>query len=331
MSRPLRVVLLGHGPVARAFLDLVDERAGEIGARHGLGLTVVGIRASNAQVLLRDDRVPARDQWSPAGSLDAFLTGSAADLVVQAIPSRADLVDTAFEQVVASFAAGMDVATATKSHLVHRWTDLDTAARQSGRRLRTSGATGAALPAADLARQSLRGFPCERIRGSLNGTSSFVLDRLAGGGSLSDAVGAAQVAGIAEADVASDLDGSDAASKLVLLANLLWARGLSIDDVERDGIDDASADRAARAARAGRRLRAVAVADGGGRAVVRLEELDEQDPLYPVRGPEKAVAFDCGEIGQIVVSGGKASPRGAAHALLKDVLNLGLEGSPGLA
>jgi homoserine dehydrogenase len=331
MSRPLRLVLLGHGPVARAFLDLVEESKRRAADRYGIELVVVGVRAATSEVLLDGIVVPPREEWEAAGSLEAFLTASEADVAVQAIPSRDDLVDTAFDQVAAAFAAGMDVATATKSHLVRRWSALDAAAQQAGRRIRISGATGAALPAADVARQSLRGFPCQRMRGSLNGTSSFVLDRLANGASLSDAVAEAQAAGIAEASVASDLDGSDAASKLVLLANLLWAGDLSIDDVEREPIEAVAAQRAQRAAAGGRRLRAVATAELDGGAAVRLEELDEQDPLYPVRGPEKAVAFDCGGIGQIVVSGGKASPRGAAQALLKDVLHLAVEGSPGLA
>lgn len=325
------MVLLGHGPVARAFLDLVDERHDEIAARHGVALAVSGVRTASQEVLLEDGRLPPRDAWSTVGSLDTFLAATGAHVAVQAIPSRDDLVETAVDQVVAAFAAGMDVATATKSHLVRRWSALDAAARQTGRRLRISGATGAALPAADVARQSLRGFPCERIRGSLNGTSSFVLDRLAEDVSLADAVAAAQAAGIAEANVSSDLDGSDAASKLVLLANLLWGRGLSIDDVAREPIDERAAARAGRAARDRRRLRAVATADANGAAGVRLEEIDAGDPLYPILGPEKAVAYDCGSIGQIVLSGGRASPRGAAHALLKDVLNLALEGSPGLA
>lgn len=331
MSRPLRVALLGHGPVARAFLEIVEESRHRLADRPGVDLIVAGIRASSREVLLDAVRVPPRDEWSPAGPVDAFLAGSGADVAVQAIPSGEDLVDVAVAQVVAAFGAGMDVATATKSHLVRRWSTLDAAAQATGRRMRISGATGAALPAADVARQSLRAFPCERIRGSLNGTSSFVLDRLARGASLPDAIAAARAAGIAEANVASDLDGSDAASKLVLLANLLWGRGLSIDAVERQPIDDGVTERIASATHRGTRLRAVAVAEQDGRASVRLEELDESDPLYPIRGPEKAVAFDCGSIGQIVVSGGRASPRGAAHALLKDVLNLAIEGSPGLA
>ena len=333
--RPVQIALLGYGPVARDFIVLLGERDKDLRRRYGVALAVTGIRAESQEVILRPgvtgpEAVPARDAWAPAGDLGAFLAASAASIAVQAIPSGDRLVDTATAQVLTAFDAGMDVVTATKTHLVRRWDVLAEAAIRTGRRVRISGATGAALPAADLARVSLRGFPCRAIRGSLNGTSSFVLEQLGAGGSLADAVRVAQSRGIAEADPSSDLDGRDAASKLVLLANLLWGLGASIDAVNREPIDESAAARAAEAARDGRRLRAVARADAEtGRLEVGLEALEPGDPLFPLNGPEKAVAYDCGAVGQIVVSGGRSSPRGAAHAMLKDLLGLALEAGPG--
>jgi homoserine dehydrogenase len=155
------------------------------------------------------------------------------------------------------------------------------------------------------------------------------LERLAAGDALADAIALARSRGIAEADPTGDLDGSDAASKLVLLANLLWDLQASVDGVQREGIVDSSGLRAVRAVRDGRRLRSVAVADGEtGRLEVRLEALKPGDPLYSLRGSEKAVAYDCGEVGEIVVSGGRSSLRGASQAMLKDVLSLVLDRGP---
>lgn len=333
--RSVQIVLLGYGPVARDFMALLAERDEDLRRRYGVALAVTGIRAESQEVILRPgvtgpDAVPGRDAWAPARDLGAFLAASTASIAVQAIPSGDRLVDTATAQVLAAFDAGMDVVTATKTHLVRRWDVLAEAAIRTGRRVRISGATGAALPAADLARISLRGFPCRAIRGALNGTSNFVLEQLGTGSSLADAVRVAQSRGIAEADPSSDLEGRDAAAKLVLLVNLLWGLGTSIDAVEREPIDESTAARAAEAARDGRRLRAVARAEAEtGRLEVRLEALEPGDPLFPLSGPEKAVAYDCGVVGQIVVSGGRSSPRGAAQAMLKDLLGLALEAGPG--
>jgi homoserine dehydrogenase len=337
MSHPnlVNVALFGHGPVARDFVALIDERGSELRGRYGIRFGLTGIRGATQQVILggrgqtHAAAVPPRDSWQPVAGLEEFLAATAASIVVQAIPSSEELVDAATAQVLAAFDSGADVVTATKSHLARRWGLIADAASRTGCRMRISAATGAALPAADVARLSLRGFRCLRIRGALNGTSTFVLERLAAGEALADAVALAQSRGIAEADPTDDLDGSDAASKLVLLANLVWDLRASVDDVQREGIVDASAALAVRTAGDGRRLRSVATAEGEtARLEVRLEALEPGDPLYPLSGPEKAVAYDCGALGEIVVSGGRSSLRGASQAMLKDVLSLALDRGP---
>jgi homoserine dehydrogenase len=332
---PVNVALFGYGPVARDFVELIDERGSELRRQYGIRISLTGIRGATQQIVLgangqtQPAAIPPRDSWQPVAALEDYLRATGASIVVQAIPSSEQLVDTAAAQVLAAFEARVDVVTATKSHLARRWGLLADAASRTGCRMRISAATGAALPAADVARLSLRGFRCLRIRGALNGTSTFVLERLAAGEALADAIALAQSRGIAEADPTDDLDGSDAASKLVLLTNLLWDLRASLEDVQREGIVDSSAPRAVRAARDGRRLRSVATADGEtGRLEVQLEALEPGDPLYALSGPEKAVAYDCGALGEIIVSGGRSSLRGASQAMLKDVLSLALDRGP---
>jgi len=275
------------------------------------------------QFLVQGGGVPPREGWPENEPLEQFLQRAGAAVALQAIPSSDALRPVALEQALASLAAGMDIVSATKSHLVHHWRELAAAAQGSGRRIRISAATGAALPAADVARVSLRGFECSRIRGCLNGTSSFVLERLEEGSSLAHAVATAQKLGIAEPDPRGDLSGSDAASKIVLLANILWGLGATIEDVRCEPIEEATAARARQALEGGRRIRAVARAEAmSGALSVQIEEILPDDPLYHLHGPEKAVQYDCGEVGQIVVSGGKSSPLGAAHAMLKDTLDV---------
>ena len=335
MTTLVNVALFGYGPVARDFVDLLGEWGSELHHRYGVRIGLAGIRGADQQIVLGPDgqthaaAVPPRDLWQPATELEDFISATAASIVVQAIPSDEQLADAATAQVLAAFEARADVVTATKSHLARRWGLIADEASRTGCRIRISAATGAALPASDLARLSLRGFRCLRIRGALNGTSTFVLERVATGEALADAIALAQSRGIAEADPAGDLDGSDAASKLVLLANLLWDLRASVDDVQREGIVDSSALRAVRAAREGRRLRSVAAAHGEtGRLEVRLDELTPDDPLYSLSGSEKAVVYDCGEVGEIIVSGGRSSIRGASHSILKDVLGLALDRGP---
>ncbi|GAA1641887.1 hypothetical protein GCM10009733_043650 [Nonomuraea maheshkhaliensis] len=94
--------------------------------------------------------------------------------------------------------------------------------------------------------------------------------------------------------------------------------------VEAQPVDQSCAAAALDALSRGRRLRAVASAraDQPLLVEVRLEETEPGDPLYALSGPEKAVVFGCQEAGDVVVSGGRSSPLGAALALVKDTIDV---------
>ncbi|MGC0430787.1 homoserine dehydrogenase [Streptomyces sp. SAI-195] len=190
--------------------------------------------------------------------------------------------------------------------------------------IRISGATGAALPAGDLSRTSLRGLDCRTIRACPNGTVTFVLDRLAEGDTPADAIRAAQLRGIAEADPSADLSGEDAATKVRLLAALAWGWDPAEVRVHTQPVDVSTAGRALDAVSRSRRLRAVAGASLAepGIVRVRLEETEPGDPLHALNGPEKAVVFGCPDAGDVTVSGGRSSPVGAALALVKDTVEV---------
>ena len=130
--------------------------------------------------------------------------------------------------------------------------------------------------------------------------------------------------GIAEADPSADLSGSDAATKVRLLAGLLWGWDVSQIRVSHEAIDDAAIRRVQAVATTGQRLRSVATASLASslEVCVRLENVGPSDPLFHIAGPEKAVTFSCPDAGDITVQGGRSSPSGAALAMVKDVLNL---------
>ncbi|MEB3367139.1 homoserine dehydrogenase [Saccharopolyspora mangrovi] len=308
---PIPIVLAGCGPVGRAYAELVAER----GLRHGLDLRVVAVRGR--------DRQREAGEWGPLTDLPELLERTGARVFAQAVPSDGD--GRAAREALQALSSGAHVVTATKSHLLTHWDELEAAAGTAGRSVRISGATGAAMPAGDLARSVLRGFDVEEIAGCVNGTATFVLDRLADGADLAGAVAEAQRAGIAEADPGNDLSGGDAATKFRLLSALLWGWNPAETRAETEpitGLPDVPA---------GHRLRQVARAarDEPGVVRVALTAEPETSALGGLRGPEKAVRYDCGEAGQVTVSGGRSSPRGAALAMIKDTLGAVLEATTG--
>jgi len=316
---PASLVLSGFGPVGRCFVELTGAK------QHQGLLNVAAIRGHTSEIHLPPSSdIPDRQLWGPLLLPAESLRKSRATILIQAIPSSPEAHQRAVEEAVTALNNGIDVVTATKSHLITHWGELQAAARSGGSRIRISGATGAALPTADLARVALTGLDCEAIRACPNGTSTFVLDQISQGSTLEAAIIEAQRRGIAEFENQSDLSGSDSATKVRLITGLLWGWDVARINVETEPIDQRTAAKVKAAARQGGRLRAVATAstDQPMLVTVRLEQVEPTDPLFHITGPEKAMVFHCPSAGDITVQGGRSSPSGAALAMLKDVLNL---------
>lgn len=328
----LRIVVLGYGPVARAYIGQIVSHRAEYRARFDVDLTVVAVRTHRAQVVVADDNVPPRSLWTAPGGLNELLTQVGARVVVQAVPSTDDVAAQAVQDGVDALRGGVHLVTATKTTLLRGWQDLDRASHQSGCAVKLSGTTGAMLPAADVARSLSFGVHVTSVSGCLNGTATFVLDRLSDGDSFAEAVESARRSGISEADPSADLAGGDAASKISILAGLLWARNPGASDAMLEPITPAIRSAAIRAKGRGQRLRQVAVADLDipDLVTVSLRAVDRNSALGALNGPAKAVIYDCGEFGLITVSGGQSSPTSAAMSMIKDTLSLALDAAPGI-
>ncbi|MEV0210676.1 homoserine dehydrogenase [Streptomyces sp. NPDC050788] len=321
----VNTVLSGYGPVGQAFVSYLAGQGGALHRRYGVEPRVAAIRASSAQCQLAAGApVPRRSAWGRLASLEETLERTAAGVFIQAIPSSPELRQHAAEEAMIALRRGVHVVTATKSHLLSHWRDLEAAAQRQSSMIRISGATGAALPAGDLSRTALRGVGCTTIRACLNGTVTYVLDRLTQGASLANAVQEAQRRGIAEADPSADLSGEDAATKVRLLAALAWRWNPTSIHMKLQPVDTDTVDMALEAGSRQCRLRAVATASVDDPYLVRvqLEETKPGDPLHTLEGPEKAVVFGCPDAGDVTVSGGRSSPLGAALALVKDTIDV---------
>lgn len=315
---PIPVVLSGFGPVGQEFFT-------RLRANHHQDFFVAGIRGHADEVMLGPEATaPERAQWRPLTPIAEFLQRTGALILVQAIPSSLEAHPRALDESITALGRGVHVVSATKNHLLTHWRELEAAAQAGGSRIRISAATGAALPAADLARIGVNGLNARAIRACPNGTSTFVLDRMGRGDSLEDAAKEAQRLGIAESNPSADLSGSDAATKTRLIAGMLWGWDVAKIHVDTETIDEDSVRIAGAAASSSQRLRAVASAsvDQAMKVTVRLELVSSQDPLFHLIGPEKAMTFHCPEAGDITVHGGRSSPAGAGLAMVKDVLNL---------
>jgi homoserine dehydrogenase len=199
-------------------------------------------------------------------------------------------------------------------------------ASRRGVRLGISGATAAALPALDMALVSLAGTRIRSFTGILNGTSNYILTRMRDGLDYQSALEEARGRGIAEPDPSHDVEGWDTAFKVLLIASSVAARDFRLDEVEVQGISGLSADLLRETAEPDKSLKLIGgmehLSDEDYRLEVKPQILRRDHPLFGVDGTEKGISFETDTLGRLTVIGGRSDPRGAAAALLKDILNI---------
>ena len=266
-ARPLRVALLGCGTVGGG----VYQRLAALPEL----FSVVAVGARNV-----DGGVPIK-LITP--HLDALIA-EPVDVVIELLggpePART-LISKALRR-------GISVVTANKALLANDLTKLQRLASNNAT-LRYSAAVGGVVPVLETISRARRLSSLHLISGVLNGTTNFILDQLANGRDWSEAIAAAQQNGYAERDPKLDLDGTDAAQKLVLLARAAFDVDLPLSSIDKQGIESVNPKQIRDAKNNGRVTRLVAEcrrASEGVVASVSPIELPLDHPLARVSGVE---------------------------------------------
>ena len=308
----LRIGLLGCGTVGGGFVRLVGRERERIRARYGLELDIF-------RILVRD---PEKER--PGVSRDLLTTTALdvldadCDLIVEVIGG----VHCAGTYVRRAIAQGRDVVTANKALLAANGGELFDAAARNRVRIGFEASVCGGVPVIGVLKRGLAGDSIESIAGVLNGTSNYVLCRMAEGLSLADAVLRAQEAGFAEADPSLDVGGHDAAQKLAILAQLAFdepPRRTSVTGIEHVTLDDIE-----RARSKGCVVRQVAEARrvaGGVELVVEPRDVPASHALARAVDEQNAVVIRGRAVGEIVLSGRGAGSMPTAAAVLSDVVS----------
>jgi homoserine dehydrogenase len=222
-------------------------------------------------------------------------------------------------------AAGKHVVTANKQLLAEHGEELWAAAREHDVQLRFEAAVGGVVPVVRVLQESLAGAHVERLHGIVNGTTNFILSRMAEtGAEYADALREAQELGYAEADPTDDVTGKDAAAKMAILARLAFDTPVALAQVPYEGIEHLTADDLEYARDLGLGLKLIGTAervDGGLSVRVHPAFLYGAHPLASINGPFNAVTIESPAITEITLSGPGAGGPQTASAVLGDVIS----------
>lgn len=305
-----RIGLLGLGTVGLGVLRGVQQ------LEDRLAVDAIAVRTLRKHVDAGVDlALLTTDPWR--------VVESPVEVVVETIGG----VEPALQLISSALRAGKDVVTANKAVIARHGPELSALAERSGARLRFSAAVGGAVPILENLRRLSRLGTIRRVEGVVNGTCNFILDRLAEGQEFEAALSQAQASGFAEADPSTDLEGIDAAAKLVLIAREGLGEELSLDGIERQGIVGITVDDLREAARHGETIRLVASVERtatGIVASVKPRRVALDDPLAQARAEHNRVVveFEGSALGPVVLHGKGAGRYPTAEAVIGDVLEL---------
>jgi homoserine dehydrogenase len=317
-DRRLRVAVLGCGSVGSQVVRLLQEQAGDLAARIGAPVDLVGVAVRRLEA--------PREIEVPDGLLTTDAEGLVArddvDLVVEVIGG----IEPARSLILSALEGGASVVTANKALLAEDGPTLFEAAEKAGRDLYYEAAVAGAIPILRPLRESLAGDTVTRVLGIVNGTTNFILDKMdSSGAGFTEALEEAQELGYAEADPTADVEGFDAAAKAAILASLAFHSRVTASDVHREGITEVTAADVQSAKDMGSVVKLLAICELKDDSVaVRVHPamIPRSHPLASVREAYNAVFVESEAAGQLMFYGPGAGGAPTASAVLGDLVTV---------
>jgi homoserine dehydrogenase len=259
---------------------------------------------------------------------EAVVDDPAVDIVVEVMGG----LEPARSLILRAIAAGKPVVTANKAVIARYGEEIAAAAAAKGVYVLIEAAVGGGIPIIEPLKQSLGGNRIQRVSGIINGTTNYILSRMADEGAAYEAVLAdAQQLGYAEADPAADVEGGDAADKITILSGLAYGGSIERAAIPTEGINKLNSRDVNYAAQLGYVVKLVATAqflgadpDGTVQLDVRVNPtlLPKEHPLAGVHGVNNAILVEGDPVGRVMFYGPGAGAGPTASAVVADILNI---------
>ena len=339
-TKSIHIVVVGLGNIGRRFLSILDRKAHHLLKHYGLTFRLVGAADSRGAAfdpeglniatvvdLKQEKRTvaeyPARGR--PGMTSLELLQHVQADALCEATPVNLEHGEPGLSCMQTAMNLEMHVVTANKGPLVLAYHELMALAREKGVQLRFCGTVAGGLPAINLGQRDLAGATIYRLEALPNLTTSFILDKIAHGMTYDQALAAAQAQGCAEADPSLDVEGWDAASKLVILANSVLNVRATLKDVQVQGITDVTLADLEQAKAKGQVIKLVASAvqqDEGYALTVAPTSLPADHPLAQLSGQQMGIVYYTDVFGTISATILEEEPIPSAATMLRDLLSI---------
>ena len=329
----MRIIVCGFGTVAQSFAKLLVSRSDDLYAKYGIMPRIVGAfdthgGAVDQSGLDLTKLVEVKKKYGSIKNYDKskkkwsgldIIKNVDADVLIETTASNYKNAEPGMSHIITAMKRGMHVISVNKGPLALAFPSLMELAVYNQVQFRFSGTVGGGTPILDYAKNSLRGEQITSFAGILNGTTNYILTNMAHGMSFAQALKDAKLRGYVEADESLDLDGFDAAAKLVILANWIMGMKVTMPDIKRIGIRKVTSEDVKKAAK--KKMAIKLIASCNKELEVSPKEIPVDDPLC-VNGTLNAISFTSEHSGTQTIIGKGAGGTETASAILRDLLDI---------
>ena len=332
----LRIIIVGFGVVGQSFVKILLSKSAELYSAFGLNPRVVACVDSNGMAvssegldlgrLLEAKRMKKsvsayHNHNDVCLSTIEFIENTEAEVMIEVTPTNLENGEPGISHIVSAMKTKKHVITVNKGPLALAFSSLLELSSYNNVRLAFSGTVGGGTPILEFAKKCLKGDRILSFRGILNGTTNYILTKMEEEGlTFQQALVDAKQKGYAEAAPKLDIEGYDAAAKLVIMANWIMSRKVSIADVSRRGISEVDLNSVRKAHEDGKAIRLIAYCDNDELNVMPLE-IQRNDPIC-VTGTLNAVTFSSEYSGEKTIVGRGAGGLETASAILRDLIEI---------
>ncbi len=331
----MRIILIGYGVVGRSLTRIFIQRRAELIKKYGFHPRIVAIvdrggAAVNQKGLnlektlsLKAERgtvAAHHEQGHPSMSALNVIENVDAEAIIEATPTNIKDGEPGLSHIKTALKKGKHVVTTNKGPLALALPALTELADYNRVYLRFSGTVGGGTPVLDLAKRCLMGDRILSIRGILNGTTNHILTEMDEKHiTFEKALNNAQKLGYAEADPSMDIDGIDSACKLVIMANWIMNKRVTLKNVSVKGIRNVALQALGEAAKRNCTIKLIGSVNE--KLQVMPTEISKHNPLC-VSGVLNAVTFVSEFAGEETIIGRGAGGMETASAILRDLLDI---------
>lgn len=332
----MKIIILGFGAVGQGVARVISMKKDYLRSKYNLNPKIVAVCDRSGAAICEDglDEDLLLETKTEKGKISLYpdygipgmhslqvLDEIEYDCLVEVTPTDINDGEPTRSHIIKAMESGKDVITSNKGPLALSFQELADCAKTNDVEFKFEASVGGAMPILNFAHENLAGCNIESIYGILNGTTNYILSRMANeGSSYEQTLKEAQEMGIAETDPYQDVEGVDAACKIVILANSVLNLPVTLKDVEVEGISRITSESIALAKKEGLLIKLIGEASPD--ALEVSPRLVSQGSPFAVEGTLNVATLKTDLADEVTVVGKGAGSVETASAILSDIISI---------